>query len=273
MPASIRRFRLVPLPPSCLALAPFLIAAALTGCATPGPLVRLYPRAPGVVWVAGRASVTREEGGVRVAVAFDHQDGSNLGLHVEVQNGTAATLDVDPHEFTFTTCTGAAVSTCKPTYRVIDPEQALVALDARQSRERADAANSQALMGTLVVLSAVSDVTTVASGHPNAHTGDATLAAATMASADAAAHDSSLASISVQQAIWSNEAFRRNTLFPERGAAGRVYIPIDLTAQVVWLHIRMGGRELSFPFQQIVTQLGPNSWGGTASSGTAHGRT
>jgi hypothetical protein len=88
-----------------------------------------------------------------------------------------------------------------------------------------------------------------------------------MASADAAARDSSLASISVQQAIWSNQAFRRNTLFPERGAAGRVYIPIDLTAQVVWLHIRIGGRELSFPFQQAVTRLDtPGSSGGARAS-------
>ncbi|HEY7374986.1 MAG TPA: hypothetical protein VIF57_22680 [Polyangia bacterium] len=267
MPASMRRFRPSP------AAAAFVIAAALAGCATPAPLVRLYPRAPEIIWVAGRASVTREQGGVRVAVAFDHQDGGTLGMHVEVQNGTGATLDVDPSEFTFTTCTGTAVTTCGPTYRVIDPEQMLASLDARQSRERADAANSQALMGTLVVLSAVSDVATIASGHANAHTGQATLTAATLAQADVAARDSSLASISMQQAIWSNEALRRNTLFPARGAAGRVYIPIDLTAQIVWLHIRMSGRELSFPFQQIVTQLATLPAPSPRSSATVHGGT
>jgi hypothetical protein len=267
MPASMRRRRCRCLC-LCLFLAtPFLIAAAVAGCATPAPLVRLYPRAPDVVWVSGRASVTREAGGVRVAVAFDHQDGGTLGMHVEVQNGTAGKLDVDPHDFTFTTCTGTGVDSCRLTQRVIDPEQMLASLDARQSREHADAANSQALMGTLVVLSAVSDVASIASGHADANTGNATLAAATMASADAAARDSSLASISVQQAIWSNQAFRRNTLFPERGAAGRVYIPIDLTAQVVWLHIRIGGRELSFPFQQAVTRLDtPGSSGGARAS-------
>jgi hypothetical protein len=115
-----------------------------------------------------------------------------------------------------------------------------------------------------VVLSAVGDMASIASGHANAHTGDATLAAATMAQTDAVAHDSSLASISVQQSIWSNEAFRRNTLFPERGVAGRIYIPIDLTAQIVWLHVRMGGRELSFPFQQTITQVssGASAGGG-----------
>jgi len=264
MPASMPRFDPAPAP----ALAPFLIAAAaLAGCVTPAPLVRLYPRAPDIVWVSGRASVTREQGGLRVAVAFDHQDGGALGLHVEVQNGTAGTLNVDPHDFTFTTCTGLGVDSCGLTQRVIDPEQILASLDARQSRERADAANSQALMGTLVVLSAVSDVASIASGHADANTGNATLTAATMASADAAARDSSLASISVQQAIWSNQALRRNTLFPAKGVAGRVYIPIDLTAQIVWLHIRVAGHDLSFPFQQVVTEIAPQGSSGSWSHG------
>jgi hypothetical protein len=259
MPASPRRVA-----------APLLvIAAVLAGCATPAPLVRLTPMSPNVLWVSGRASVTRDEAGLRVAVAFEHQDGPTLGLHVEILNGTAGALDVDPHEFTFTTCLGEAVASCAVTQRVIDPEQVLMSLDARQSNARADAANSQALLGTLVVLNAVGDVATIASGHADAHTGEGTLAAASLASADAASRDSSLASISVQQAIWSNEALRRNTLLPQRGTAGRVYIPIDLNAQIVWLHVRAGGRDFSFPFQQIVTPLTPPSSG----SGRGRGRT
>jgi hypothetical protein len=72
---------------------------------------------------------------------------------------------------------------------------------------------------------------------------------------DAAARNSELASISVQQSIWSNEAFRRSTLPPVRGTAGRVYLPINLNAGVVWLHVRTHGQVFSFPFQQTVTNL------------------
>jgi len=236
-----------------------LTAAALAGCATPAPLVRLYPAATTPIWVSGRASVTREQSGVRVAMAFEHQDGGTLGLHVEVENDSPANLDVDPHEFTFTPCGSMNIATCGLTQRVIDPEQVLASLDERQSRERADAVNSQALLGTLVILNAVADTATIATGHANAHTGEGTMVAASMAEADAANRQSGLASIGAQQSVWSNEAFRRTTLFQGRGAAGRIYIPIDLNAQIVWVHVRTAGLDFSFPFRQDVTQLAPTS--------------
>jgi hypothetical protein len=254
--------------PSFPTAAPFVIVAALTGCATPSPLVRLYPRSPDVVWAAGRASVTREQAGVRVAAAFDHQDGPNLGMRVEVENGTEGKLEIDPHEFTFNTCRGPEISSCGIPQRIIDPEGVLLALDERQSREQANAANSQALLGTLVILNAVGDVASVASGHADAHTGEGTVAAAALMQADAVARDSSQSSIASQHAMWSNEALRRNTLFPGRGTGGRVYIPIDLQAQIVWFHVRLNGQVFSFPFQQTVTRLSqprapaPAHWGG-----------
>jgi len=241
------------------------IATSFFGCATPGPLVRLYPSLPNVVWVSGRASMTREEGGIRVAAAFDHQDGPNLGVRVEVENTTDGLLDVDPSAFTFTTCGGTAVASCAPTQAIIDPERVLAALDERQSRERADAANSQTALGALVILSAVGDVATVASGHADANTGNATVASAALMESDANARDSSLGSISMQQGIWANEALRRNTVFPGRGTGGRVYLPINLNAQYVWLHVKAGGRVFSFPFKQVVTQLTP-----TGAQQTAH---
>jgi hypothetical protein len=232
-----------------------MVSALAVGCATPGPLVRLAPVSPDVLWVSGRASVAQEQEGIRVAAAFDHQDGPTLGLRVEVQNATAGNLDVNPRDFTFTTCRASALATCSATRRIIDPEEVLAALDERESRERADAANSQAFLGTMVILSAVGDVATVASGHVDHHTGDNTLATASLMGSDSAVRNTRLASIAIQQEAWSNEALRRNTLTPNRGTGGRIYLPIDLDAQLVWLHVRTGGRVFSFPFRQTVTRL------------------
>jgi len=237
----------------------FLAAPAVLGCATPGPLVRLDPTSPAVFWVSGRATVAGEEGGVKVAAAFEHQDGETLGLRVEVQNGSEGPIDVDPRDVSFTTCATAALASCATAARAIDPEQMLAALKQRQSREQADAANSQALLGALVILSAVADVATVASGHANHHTGNATFATAVVMENDAAARNTSLASLAVQQSIWTNEALRRSTLVPGAGAAGRIYVPIDLAAQFVWLHVRSGGHVFSFQFRQTVTRVDPPS--------------
>jgi hypothetical protein len=246
------------MPPSLARwLSPVLVLAAFVvlGCVTPAPLVRLAPNSSQIFWVSGRATVAREEGGVRVAVAFEHQSGMTLGLRVEVQNASAGQLDVDPREFTFTACGTASIDSCAPTRRVIDPEQVLAGLDERQSREEAAATGSQTLLGTLVILNAVGDIAAVASGHADFHTGQGTATAAALMASDAAARDATLSSISAQQTIWTNEALRRSTLVPGRGIGGRIYLPIYLDAQIVWLHVRSGGRVFSFPFRQVVNRF------------------
>jgi hypothetical protein len=231
-----------------------VLAIALVGCATPAPLVRLTPRATDVIWVGGRASVQQEEAGVRVASAFEHQDGRTLGVRVEIDNHTAARLEVGPGDITFTTCVDETIASCAPTLRVIDPEQVLAALDVAQSRGAADAASSQAFLGTMVLLSAVGDVASVAGGHPHPSVGLNTLATANLMESDSATRDREQSTIAVQRQIWSNQALRRNTLDPGQGTGGLVYLPINLRAGYVWLHATVAGSVFHFRFEQIVTQ-------------------
>jgi hypothetical protein len=223
------------------------------GCAAPMPLIRLNPDTPDVVWVGGRASVQKDTTGVRVAAAFEHQDGSNLALRVEIENRTPDRLEVSPQEITFSVCSSLAVASCAPSQRVIDPEQVLTALAVAQSRGVAEASNSQAIYGTLVLLSAVGDVTSAAQGRPT--TGSGTLVAASVMEGDAAARNSAQASIAVQQQLWSDQALRRNTLFPGQGTSGLVYLPINYQAGFVWLQITVAGRLFPFHFAQVVTPV------------------
>ncbi len=226
----------------------------VVGCAAPMPLVRLNPDARDVVWVRGRASIQKDTTGVRVAAAFEHQDGSNLAVRVEIENRTSDRLEVSPQEeMTYAVCSGLVVASCAPSQRVIDPEQVLTALEVAQSRGVAEASNSQALYGTLVLLSAVGDVASVAQGRPT--TGSGTLVAVSAMEGDAAARNSAQASLAVQQQIWSNQALRRNTLFPGQGTSGLVYLPINYQARYVWLQISVGGRLFPFRFAQVVTRI------------------
>jgi hypothetical protein len=232
-----------------------VVTALIGGCATPAPLVRLNPDAADIIWVGGRASVQKADTGVRVAAPFEHQDGRSLALRVEIENGTTERLEVDPRDITYSVCRTAAVSSCSASQRVFDPEQMLISLDVQQSRETADAINSQAFLGTLVMLSAVGDVAAVASGHADRNTGAATALAASAMDDHAAAVDSAQASIATQRELWSNRALRRNSLFPGQGISGMVYVPINLQAGFVWLQITTGGRTFPFHFAQTVTQL------------------
>ena len=138
---------------------------------------------------------------------------------------------------------------------MIDPEQVLAALAVAQSRGVADASNSQAFYGTLVLLNAVGDVASAA--HGQAHDGLGTLVAASAMEGDAAARNSAQASIAEQEQIWSDQALRRNTLFPGQGTSGLVYLPINYQARYVWLQITVAGRLFPFHFAEVVTPVDP----------------
>jgi hypothetical protein len=245
---------------SLLRLTPFglILVGALAGCATPGPLVTLAPRSSvGVVWVSGRAVVANEKEGVRVAAAFEQQEGDALGVRLEIENDTARPFEVGPEGVTFMSCPAIDNATCQGSLGVVDPEGVLTGLDEQRAQTSADAANSQALYGTMVFLSAVGDVASIANGHAHATTGLQTAAVAENGQAAAAQSSDALSSFASQRQLWSDVALRKNTLVPGHGTAGLVFIPIDLKAHYLWIHVRAGGQIFPFGFQQLVRQVVP----------------
>jgi hypothetical protein len=233
-----------------------LVAGATLGCATPAPIVRLDPRtARDVVWVSGRAVVAKEKDGVRVATAFERQDGQLLAIRLEVENSTSAAIDVNPSRSTFATCPTANTESCVGAYSVVDPEEAIQALDERQSRERAAATNQATFDTSLVLLSAVGDVASIASGHADRTTGLTTVSLAEQGEANVAHVEATQGSLESRRQVWSDVAFRRSTLAPGHGAGGLVYVPIDRAARYVWLYVHAGGQTFPFGFVQTVQQV------------------
>jgi hypothetical protein len=244
-------------PPAWPFLIPALVflGALLFGCATPSPVYRLEPLSNDVTWVNGRAALQQERGGIRVATSFEHQDGDRLEVRIEIQNGSDQRIEIGPQQIWYSACSGTAVATCASSVRVVDPERVLAALDEKESRDTAAAANSQAALGALVLLSAVADVATIASGKADSSTGLLTATSASVAASAAAQSDSELASISYQRQMWSNQALRRNTLFPGQGTSGDVFLPIYPSAGYVWVQLRAGGQTFAFHFEQRIISV------------------
>ena len=193
----------------------FTVAGASIGCATPGPIVTLAPANNAVVWVAGRASVSQEKTGVRVATAFEHQDGDTLGLRVEIENATEAPIELDPRNISFNFCESQHRETCAPAERAINPESVLTQLAQARSRNEADSVNDQALLGTLALLSLATDVVAIGSGNADRHTGQLTHALANDMAVDEIRHDSRRASFSSPAA-----ALVRRRLAPQHDRPG-----------------------------------------------------
>jgi hypothetical protein len=219
--------------------------AGPTGCARPFPATVLQPASGDRVWAAGRAVVWQDKDGVRVATAFEQQQGRVFTLRVEVDNQSAERLDIDPSNITFNTCRGEGVDSCAPALHVIDPEQMLAGLNQAELQGAASDSNRETAHGVGLMLSAIagerSDDTLYLEGE--------------------IASDREARGVAAARETWSNIALRRTTLAPGSAAGGNVYLPIDLHAGYVWLQIRIGQRLFSFPFRQDVDANWARVWG------------
>jgi hypothetical protein len=216
----------------------------------PQPVVRLTPVGENIAWIAGRGVVVAKAAdGVRPAAAFDHQDGETAAFRVEIENDSAARMDVDPKDMQFTTCVTAPH--CRPRARVIDPERILLALDQERASETASATNAAVAGTALLLLRVTGDVAGAASGHDR-NAGQATAAAADGLEGTMGASQQRLADLDAQRLTWSSSTLRRTTLLPGQGVAGWVFVPLVLEDREVWLDVWVNGHDFWFRFQQTI---------------------
>ncbi len=228
-----------------------LPGALTAGCVTPEPLVRLRSMATDATWIAGRSVEAREKGGVRIAAAFDHQDEGRIAFRVEFENNSAKSIDVGPDAMSFHTCE----KDWSDERLVFDPEEAIAHIDAKRSRETADAENDSRAMAPFLFLSVVGDIATVASGRGKSTTGLRSAAIAADMDHDQARHANAVQQLGSAKEVWMNAAFRRTVLAPGQGAAGFVYIPIRKKARFVRLNVWAGDTTFTFMFKQRVTRV------------------
>jgi hypothetical protein len=228
---------------------PLVLAA---GCVTAEPIVRLEPMATNAVWAAGRYVEAQEKGGVQVAAAFDHRDADRIAFRVEIRNDSERTMDVGPDAMTFHRFEDEEWSS---ELGVIDPGEVIADIDAQRARERADADRDNLALFPLLLLSAVTDVATVASGHADARTGRPTAALASEMDQRSARADNAVDHLGGEQALWMNAGFRRTTIPPGGSAAGLVCIPFRKNVRFVQLNVWAGNHAFRFMFKQYVTQV------------------
>lgn len=229
-------------------------AAAASGCAAPGPTVRLDAIGSPLTWLRGQASLTKEAGGVKVVAGFHHQEGDQLVLQVMVENRGSEVLDANPRDMSYSTCTTDRPESCALARYAHDPEVMLASLELERSRQTANASGAAAATGALVFLAAMADIGAVASGRAGPGTGLATAGALALHDSVNGDNERQSAQLDATGQRWSEQLFRRTTLPPGGYIDGWVYLPIDLAAIRVWFHVRAGGQVLSFPFRQTVTR-------------------
>jgi hypothetical protein len=118
-----------------------------------------------------------------------------------------------------------------------------------------------------VLLSAVGDAASIASGRADRTTGLHTMTSANLMEGDAASRRAGLSDLQSQRQVWANEALRRNSLFPAQGTSGDIFFPIEPEARFVWLQMRVGTQRFAFHFQQEVRDPAKERYRGPGTTG------
>lgn len=232
--------------PSAMVLGLVLLTGS--GCVSPTAVVRLRMESPGTFWVAGRQTAVRELDGVRAAAAFERGAEGTLTFRLELQNLAEQPVDVSPEDMWFNHCRTADTVACGPSTRVKDPERMLEDMDQSASNERAAAVNDMALGVGLLLLGAVAETASAATGHDASSCCLRELAADTRN--DSRAHEEGARSLDTARMSLSNAALRKTTLFAGQGVAGEVYVPVDFRAPFVRLNVAVAGRQFVFVWRQ-----------------------
>jgi hypothetical protein len=239
---------------TALRLPLLLLAIDASGCAFAQPVLRLTPRSKDVVWVGGTGMVRQETKNMRVAMAFAREENGMPGFRVEVQNLSPDTVVIEPSAFSYIYCNripGAADATCGLRLLAVDPESMLLELDMQRSRQKAENANDQSFHATMMLLELTAGLAGAGKGRPNGGIplatieGQALNAAADREKLQASGYD-------LERENWATGSFRKSTLFPDKAAAGLVFIERNLKATEVWFLVQVGGDKLFFGFDQVV---------------------
>jgi len=233
---------------SSWAMALALVLLVGVGCMAPTPVVRLRMESPGTFWVAGRQTAVRELEGVRAAAAFERGAEGTLTLRLEVQNLAETPVDVSPEAMWFNHCRTPDTLQCGPSTRVKDPERMLEDMDQSASNERAAAVNDMAAGVGLLLLGAVVETASAASGDRSSSCCLRELAADTRN--ESRAHEEGARSLDTARMSLANAALRKTTLFAGQGVAGEVYVPVDFQAPFVRLNVAVGERQFVFVWRQ-----------------------
>jgi hypothetical protein len=233
------------------------IAALAIGCAGPEPLVRMTPLSGNLVWVGGVQAAVKQNKSVRAGAAFVRQQGDLNSFHVEIENLSAAPIEVGPADFSTSACTLSSdgrTRTCGPAHLVVDPEQMLLDLDMAQARQAAENGNQAGAVGAFVILGLVAAMAGAAANNPAAGAAVA-IPSAHMAGGMAAIEAEGQARQAAQEterAKWEAAALRRTTLPPGGRLVGLVYAQRDLAAREVRLAGKIAGESLEVFFKQTL---------------------
>ena len=207
------------------------LAVLFTSCATPKPVVRMNPVSENVKWNYGQAYASDTVNGVVVEAAFDKSTPEYNVFDVSVINNSNMEFLVDPASFRFEDVTTDPVN--PGIIKATDPEEVLLDIDKRISKDEADAKNAKVggaiLAGALVATSVAIAVSDANDDHHHHHReADPNLLVSAPIIIDGSNNyvpGDYVSSIERQREMWETSTIRKTSLEPGYKIEGKVFFP------------------------------------------------
>jgi len=234
------------------------VAAAvilLASCASPRAVIRMNPVSEDVRWNYGQAFASDTVDGIVVEAAFDQSTPEYNIFDVTVINGSNMSYLVDPAKFTFkeTRYDDSPANV----YSALDPENMLLSIDQKESKDEADAKN--AAIGAVVVAGAVVATAAIAAAnsndvdmfHHHRHPDPGFLVAAPLLLDGT---DEPIAAMTENQRrrdMWANGTVRKTTLEPGYRIDGKIYFARFEKSATYVLQLPIDEQFAQIPFNQL----------------------
>jgi hypothetical protein len=180
-------------------------------------------------WRKGRQVVSRDSGGVSLAVSFERSRGGYLAFDVAIVNYTGSTIRVDPRDFHYTLELTPAVPGHDPRvrYTAMDPEAEILRIDRRASTQRAQHEARATFDVVTDLVEVVADLS-----EPGPQDSDEAGRGAVESDAESevrffedASHERTLRDLARERRYWASRALRRTHLAHAEAIAGTLSLP------------------------------------------------
>lgn len=211
------------------------VAAAvvlLASCATPRAVIRMNPVSENVRWNYGQAFASDTITGIVVEAAFDRSTPEYNIFDVTVINQSNMSYVVNPANFQFQEVRydDGPINI----YRALDPENMLLAIDQKESKDEADAKN--AAIGAVVVAGAVVATAAIVAANSNdtevhhhrnhyRHADPGIMVATPIFLGGTDEPMPAMTEAERRRDMWANGTVRKTTLEPGYRIDGKIYFP------------------------------------------------
>lgn len=247
-------------------LAAFVATIGLSSCAT--HYLAVQPRRPDSEWADGRPALSTNFDSVEVQVCYAHLRDKELMFEVEIRNGSAGEVAVNPGTFYYMPVlqdpkkakrnaanNQTGVNYVPAQVYAIDPERRIQELANKLAYE-ARKANGISFMDWMNLASGVTDVLTPPKGteqqkrDEELRREDERIRNAVLAEQQHTDHAIKADQAVMEKQLWEVKVLRKNILKPGELARGYVTFPVYNQTMLLHLALPIGARTLLFDFDQ-----------------------